>query len=71
VRDSAAWLTRRRHRWCRNGAHPVLCVVRARGCERVEDGVLVISIDRLPAALRTAAGTRQRPPFLSPAGRGC
>jgi len=69
VRGTAAWLTKRRRRWCRNGALPVLCVVCERGCERVEAGVLVVSIDRLPAALRTAAGTRQRPPFLSPASR--
>jgi hypothetical protein len=39
--------------------------VRARGVERVEDDVLVVSIDRLPAALRSTAGTRTRPAFLS------
>jgi len=69
VRDIAAWLSVRRRRWCRNGALPVLCVVRDRGLERVEADVLVVSIDRLPAALRTAAHTRKRPAFLSPAGR--
>jgi Holliday junction resolvase-like predicted endonuclease len=31
VRDQAAWLQRRRRRWCRRGAVPVLCVVRGRG----------------------------------------
>jgi hypothetical protein len=67
VRDTAAWLTKRRRHWCRNDALPVLCVVRERRFERVEAGVLVVSLDRLPAALRTAAGTRQRPPFLFPA----
>jgi len=41
--------------------------VRARGVERVEEDVLVVSIDRLPGALRAAAGTRARPAFLSSA----
>ncbi len=69
VLDIAAWLNLRRRRWYRNGALPVLCVVRDRGLEHVESGVLVVSIDRLPAALRTAAHNRKRPAFLSPAGR--
>jgi Nuclease-related domain len=64
VREMAAWLCRRRRRWSRRGMLPVLCVVRARGLERIEDGVLIVSIDRLVAALRTAAGTSQRPAFL-------
>jgi hypothetical protein len=38
VREMAAWLYRRRRRWCRRAALPVLCVVRARGVERVQDG---------------------------------
>jgi hypothetical protein len=41
ARDSAHWLKARRRRWCPNGALPVLCVVRDRGLERVEAGVLV------------------------------
>jgi hypothetical protein len=64
VREMAAWLYRRRRRWCRRGALPVLCVVRARGLERVEDEVLIVSLDRLVVALRAAAGTSQRPAFL-------
>jgi hypothetical protein len=64
-REMAAWLCRRRRRWCRRGALPVLCVVRARGVERVEDGVLVVSVDRLVASLRAAAGTSPRPAFLA------
>ena len=71
VREMAAWLHRRRRRWCRRGALPVVCVVRARGLERVEDGVLIVSLDRLVAALRVAAGTSRRPAFLAadtPAG---
>jgi len=69
VRDIAGWMTTNRRRWCRKGALPVLCVVRGRGLERVEADVLVVSIDRLPAALRTAARSQKRPAFLSPAGR--
>jgi nuclease-like protein len=66
VMEMAAWLRRRRRRWCRKGALPVLCVVHATRLERVEAGVLIVSLDRLVAALRTAAGTRRRPAFLSP-----
>ena len=55
VQEQAAWLSRRRRRWCRHGAVPVLCVVRARGVERFEHDVLVVSIDRLAQALRRAA----------------
>jgi hypothetical protein len=66
ARGMAAWLHRQRRRWCRCGALPVLCVVRARGVERVQDGVLVVSVDRLVPSLRAAAGTAQRPAFLAP-----
>jgi hypothetical protein len=62
---TARWLASRRRRWCPHGALAVLCLVRARGVERVEDDVLVVSIDRLPAALCSTAGTRTRPAFLS------
>jgi hypothetical protein len=55
VRDQAAWLSRRRRRWCRRGAVPVVCLVRPRGIERVEREVLVLSIDRLIPVLRSAA----------------
>jgi hypothetical protein len=65
VREMSAWLHRRRRRWCRRGALAVVCVVRARGLERVEDGVLIVSLDRLVAALRVAAGTSRRPAFLA------
>jgi hypothetical protein len=65
ARHTAAWLYRHRRRWCRRGALPVLCVVRARGLERVEDGVLVVSLDRLVSALRAGAGTSPRPGFLA------
>jgi hypothetical protein len=55
VREQAAWLSRRRRRWARNGALGVMCLVRARG---VEHDVLVVSIDRLTDVLRVAAGMR-------------
>ena len=54
VRDQAVWLTRRRRRWARNGALGVMCLVRARGVERVDEDVLVVSIDRLTHVLRAA-----------------
>ena len=66
VMEMAAWLRRRRRRWCRKGALPVLCGVHATRLQRVEAGVLIVSLDRLVATLRTAAGTRERPAFLSP-----
>jgi Nuclease-related domain len=56
VREQAAWLSRRRRRWCRRGAVPVVCLVRPRGVERVERGVLVVSIDRLIPVLRSIVG---------------
>jgi Nuclease-related domain len=55
VRDQAAWLSRRRRRWCRRGAVPVVCLVRLRGIEQVEREVLVLSIDRLIPVLRSGA----------------
>lgn len=55
VREQAAWLARRRRRWARNGALGVMCLVRARGIERVEHDVLVVSVDRLIHVLRVAA----------------
>jgi hypothetical protein len=64
---TARWLMARRRRWCPHGAMPVVCLVRARGIQRVEDGVLIVSLDRLPGALQTAAGARERPAFLAPA----
>ena len=55
VREQAAWLARRRRRWARSGALAVMCIVRSRGVERVEDGVLEVSIDRLRYIARLAA----------------
>jgi Nuclease-related domain len=56
VHGQAVWLSRRRRRWCRHGVLAVLCLVRVRGVQRVEDDVLVVSIDRLMPAVRSAAG---------------
>ena len=56
VHEQAAWLTRRRRRWCRNGAFPVLCLVRARDVQRFEQAVLVVSIDRLGDVMCSVAG---------------
>jgi Nuclease-related domain len=55
VREQAAWLSRRRRRWCRRGAVPIVCLVRPRGIERLEREVLVVSIDRLIPTLRSGA----------------
>ncbi|HET9104651.1 MAG TPA: hypothetical protein VFN55_14965 [Solirubrobacteraceae bacterium] len=49
--EQAVWLSRRRRRWCRRGALPAICLVRARGVERVDQNVLVVSIDGLLPAL--------------------
>jgi hypothetical protein len=56
VREQAMWLWRRRRRWCRGGAVPVVCLVRAHGVQRLEQNVLVVSIDRLMPALRSGVG---------------
>ena len=65
ARQTAAWLRRHQRRWCRRGALPVLCVVRARGVEGTESGVLVVSLDRLAPALSAGAGSSPRPGFLA------
>jgi hypothetical protein len=57
AREQEAWLLRRRRRWCRSGTLAVLCVASLRGVERVEDEVLVVSLDRLLPVLRAAATT--------------
>ena len=57
VREQAVWLSQRRRRWARNGALGVMCTVRARGVERVEYSVLVVSVDRLAHVLRFASAT--------------
>src|SRR5947209_10702863 len=61
VAEQAAWLLRRRRRWARRGALGVMCLVRARGVERVEHDVLVVSVDRLIHVLRVAEETPGAP----------
>ena len=56
VHEQAAWLMRRRRWWCRNGAFPVLCLVRAHGVQHFEQDVLVVSIERLTDVIRSVAG---------------
>jgi hypothetical protein len=51
VREQAVWLSRRWRRWCRRGAVAVVCLVGARGVQRCEHDVLVVSIDRLTPAV--------------------
>jgi Nuclease-related domain len=60
VLEQAGWLGGRRRRWCRGGALPVLCVVRAARVERYELGVLVVSIDRLVPVLCGVADAMER-----------
>jgi hypothetical protein len=62
VHEQAVWLSRRRRRWCRHGVLAILCLVRVRGVQRVESDVLVVSIDRLIAALRPVARMRSPSP---------
>ena len=66
ARAQAAWLRARRRRWCPHGAIAVVCIARAHGLERVQDDVLVVSVDRIAAALRRRAGSATRPAFLAP-----
>jgi hypothetical protein len=60
VLEQARWLRTRRRRWCRGGALPVLCVVRAAGVQRFERGVLVVSVDRLVPVLWDVANGIER-----------
>lgn len=68
VREQARWLGRRRRRWCRRGALPVLCVVRAAGVERFEHDVLVVSIDRLVPVLWEVASGVDGTELMRPGG---
>jgi len=65
TREMAAWRCRHRQRWCRAGALAVLCVVGATSLERVEDDVLIVSLDRLVPSLRVHARSSPRPRFLA------
>ncbi|MEO8690876.1 MAG: nuclease-related domain-containing protein [Solirubrobacteraceae bacterium] len=52
--DATRWLARRRRHYPR-GVVPVVCVARARSLERPVGTLLIVSLDRLLPALRTAA----------------
>ena len=67
TRDTAAWLCRHRRRWCRAGSLGVLCVVGARSLERVEDDVLIVSLERLLPRYESAPEPRRARSF-SPRG---
>jgi len=69
VLEQAAWLTRRRRRWSRNGVVPMLCLVRARAVAHLEAEVIVVSIDRLTTMLRNAAEIMHRDVYGQPDGR--
>jgi hypothetical protein len=69
VLEQAAWLARRRRRWCRNGALAMICLVRARGVEHVEADVIVVSIDRLTTTVRNAAEIPDRAVYRKTDGR--
>jgi hypothetical protein len=58
VLEQAGWLDRRRWRWCRRWALPVLCVVRASGVEWSATSTGAGGLDR--PARRCAAGSRWR-----------
>ena len=51
VLEQAKWLGRRRRRWYRRGALPVLCVVRAAGVEPMSPGCWWVAVDRLVRVL--------------------
>ncbi len=69
VLEQAAWLSRRRRRWCRKGVVPMLCLVRARAVAHLEAGVIIVSIDRLTTMLRNAAETMHRDVYRQTDGR--
>jgi hypothetical protein len=69
VREQAGWLGGSRRRWCRRGALPVLCAVRGTGMERYEQGVLVVSVDRLVPVLWEVANRPGRDQLMQLGGR--
>ena len=60
----ARWLGRRGSGYSRQGAVPILCLAGARGVERWEAGVTVVSADCLVPVLSRLAGTTPKPAFL-------
>jgi Nuclease-related domain len=64
ISSIARWQAQHRLRWRCGGAIPVLCLAGARGVERWEGGVAVVSLDRLLAVMSRLAGTTRKPAFL-------
>ena len=60
----AHWQAQRRSGGGRQRAVPILCLAGTRRVERWEDGVAVVSLDRLVAVLSRLAGTTPKPAFL-------
>ena len=52
VQEQAAWPARWRQRWCRHRVVAILCLAGTYGMQRIEDDVLVVSIDRLTPMVR-------------------
>jgi hypothetical protein len=57
ISEIAAWLSGSWFGWSRQESIPVLCLAGARGVERWEAGVAVVSIERLLPLLRRLAAT--------------
>jgi hypothetical protein len=55
LQEQAAWLACCRPRWCAPGVVAILCLAGTYGVQRVEDDVLVVSIDRLTPMVRGTA----------------
>jgi Nuclease-related domain len=55
---AARWLTRTRRRYP-HGVRPVICLARGRRIDRLENGVRVVSLDRIARALRREAAARR------------
>jgi hypothetical protein len=58
--EAARWLGRRRRRYPR-GVVPMVCVARARDFECLQEGALIVSLDRLLGALRSWTAGRRHP----------
>jgi Holliday junction resolvase-like predicted endonuclease len=56
ARQQAAWLARRRRKWCPAGAHPVLCPAAERGLCHHEQQVLICTPELLADTLARIAG---------------
>lgn len=60
----ADWQSQRRSGGGRHGSIPILCLAGTRRVERWENGVAVVSLDRLVAVMSRLAGTTPKPAFL-------